>query len=80
MVRRNDKRSMNDCAPQGPCARLFQKMRQTLGHLRRDTSGAALLEYTLLISIMLALISIGIASFTLWASGMWSNLSSNLSP
>ena len=71
---------MNDCAPQGPCAPLFHKMRQMLGHLRQDTSGAALLEYTLLISIMLTLISIGIASFTLWASGMWSNLTGNLSP
>jgi Flp pilus assembly pilin Flp len=71
---------MNSSAPQRPRLVPFRKVRWTPGHLWRDQFGATLIEYTLLISIMLALISIGIASYTLWASGMWTSLTSSLSP
>jgi Flp pilus assembly pilin Flp len=80
-VRGNDKQnSMYNRALQAPGVSLFREIRQRLGHLWRDQSGAALLEYTLLISILLTLVSVGIASYTLWASGMWANLTNNLSP
>ena len=71
---------MNNCALQPLAVSLFRKMRRRRAHFWRDQSGAALLEYTLLISVLLALISVGIASYTLWASGMWANLINGLSP
>ena len=48
--------------------------------LWRDTSRSALIEYSLIITIAIALIGVGIGSAGVWAAGMWVRLFSALSP
>ena len=48
--------------------------------LWRDTSGSALIEYSLIITIVIALIGVGLGSAGVWAAGMWVRLLSALSP
>ena len=48
--------------------------------LWRDTSGSALIEYSLIITIAIALIGVGLGSAGVWAAGMWVRLLSVLSP
>jgi Flp pilus assembly pilin Flp len=47
--------------------------------LWRDRSGSALIEYSLIITIMIVLIMIGVAVAGSWVSGMWVHLLANLS-
>ena len=48
--------------------------------LWRDASGSALIEYSLIITIAIALIGVGLGSAGVWAAGMWVRLLSALSP
>jgi len=48
--------------------------------LWRDGAGSALIEYSLLISIIIALGLIAVATAGVWAADMWARLLPNLSP
>jgi Flp pilus assembly pilin Flp len=45
---------------------------EMLMHLWRDTAGTSLIEYSLVIAFMIALILVGVSLAAGWASGMFS--------
>jgi pilus assembly protein Flp/PilA len=52
-----------------------------LSHIKRflrDENGAALLEYTVLIGLLLTSVLVAIASIATWIGGKWTALNSNL--
>ena len=56
-------------------------MRQILGKiagLRRDEDGAALIEYTVLLGILLVAVIVTIGLVGAWVSGQWTALSGAL--
>jgi Flp pilus assembly pilin Flp len=56
------------------------EMSLVLFRLWRDSAGAALIEYSYLIGIIIALVVIGVAQAGSWASGTWVRLLSDLGP
>ena len=48
--------------------------------LWRDSVGSALIEYSLLLSIIIALVVIAVASAGVWAADMWTRLLPTLAP
>jgi len=53
-------------------------MRQFLINLRDDESGAALVEYTVLLGILLVAVIATIALVGTWVSGKWTSLNAAL--
>jgi len=50
-----------------------------IAHFLRDESGAALLEYTVLIGLILSAVMVAIASIATWVGDKWTTLNSTLS-
>ena len=53
-------------------------LRETLSKFQNDESGAALVEYTVLLGIMLIAVFATIAAVGAWVSGKWTALNSVL--
>jgi Flp pilus assembly pilin Flp len=69
--------------PQGRSLRRVLEMvylRNVLACLRRDCSGSSLIEYSLLITITIVLVVVGVAAVGIWAASMWTNLLPTLPP
>jgi pilus assembly protein Flp/PilA len=56
----------------------MMKAIQLLGRLARDEDGAALLEYTVLLGILLVAVIATIVLVGTWISGQWTTLNSAL--
>jgi Flp pilus assembly pilin Flp len=55
-------------------------LRNVLACLWRDCSGSSLIEYSLLITITIVLVVVGVAFAGRWAASMWTNLVPALPP
>ena len=64
------------------CGELISNMfwRGKFLRLWRSSAGSALIEYSFLISIVIALIVIAVAAAGVWASDVWTRLLPTLSP
>jgi Flp pilus assembly pilin Flp len=51
-----------------------------LCELRDDTSGAAFIEYSVLLGVILAVSIATIAAVGTWSAGRWTTLETNLNP
>ena len=56
-----------------------QKLTNLIGRLRRDEDGAALIEYTVLLGIMIVAVIATIVAVGGWINGKWTALNSQLS-
>jgi pilus assembly protein Flp/PilA len=54
------------------------KLIQLLGRLAKDEDGAALVEYTVLLGILLVAVIVTIGLVGTWISGQWTTLNSKL--
>jgi Flp pilus assembly pilin Flp len=55
-------------------------LRNVLACLSRDCTGSSLIEYSLLITITIVLVVVGVAFAGRWAASMWTNLVPALPP
>jgi pilus assembly protein Flp/PilA len=56
----------------------FRELRRLLDRLKEDEDGAALIEYTVLLGILLVAVIAIIVFVGGWVSGQWSSLSAQL--
>jgi pilus assembly protein Flp/PilA len=57
----------------------MSKVTSLIGRLRRDEDGAALIEYTVLLGIMIVAVIATIIGVGIWVNGKWTALNSQLS-
>jgi pilus assembly protein Flp/PilA len=57
----------------------MSKVTNLIGRLRRDEDGAALIEYTVLLGIMIVAVIVTIIAVGNWINGKWTALNAQLS-
>jgi len=57
----------------------MSKLANLIGRLRRDEDGAALIEYTVLLGIMIVAVIVTIIAVGNWINGKWTALNAQLS-
>ncbi len=57
----------------------MSKIKSLIGRLRQDEEGAALIEYTVLLGIMVVAVIATIIAVGTWVNGKWTTLNGQLS-